>query len=71
MRDGLLQVADTLHFLHSEAGLVHKGLCPASLLITQSGAHHGPVAALPKAALWCAAHLGLVQSGTCISGNCW
>lgn len=38
MKHGLLQVADTLHFLHSEAGLVHKGLCPSTILITQSGA---------------------------------
>ncbi|PRW61454.1 SCY1 2 [Chlorella sorokiniana] len=37
IKHGLLQVADTLHFLHSEAGLVHKGLCPSTILITQSG----------------------------------
>jgi len=38
LKHGLLQVADGLHFLHSEAGLVHRGIAPTSILITQSGA---------------------------------
>ena len=37
LKHGLLQLADGLHFLHSEAGLVHRGICPGSVLITQSG----------------------------------
>lgn len=41
IKHGLLQVADTLHFLHSDGALVHKGLCPSTIIITQSGAHTG------------------------------
>ena len=41
IKHGLLQVADTLHFLHTEAGLVMKGLCPSAILITQTGAPQG------------------------------
>lgn len=32
------QVADTLHFLHAEANLIHSGLCPAAVLLTGGGA---------------------------------
>jgi hypothetical protein len=33
-----LQLSDGLHFLHTEAGVVHKAVCPENILITQSGA---------------------------------
>jgi hypothetical protein len=37
IKHGLLQVADGLHFLHAEAGLVHRGICPAAVVITAAG----------------------------------
>lgn len=39
IKHGLLQVADTLRFLHEDAGLVHKGLCPSTILVARTGAH--------------------------------
>mmetsp|Transcript_17828 Transcript_17828/g.53724 ORF Transcript_17828/g.53724 Transcript_17828/m.53724 type:complete len:813 (+) Transcript_17828:225-2663(+) len=37
-KHGLLQIADTLHFLHAEANLIHSGLCPDAVLLTGGGA---------------------------------
>jgi hypothetical protein len=34
----LLQVADGLHFLHTEANQVHRALCPHTVFITTKGA---------------------------------
>lgn len=36
-KHGLMQVADTLQFLHSEANLIHSGLCPAAVILTAAG----------------------------------
>ena len=33
-----MQVADGLHFLHTEANLVHRTLCPHTIFITAMGA---------------------------------
>jgi len=38
IKHGLLQVTDALHFLHHDAGLAHRAVSPASLLITKAGA---------------------------------
>ncbi|CAL5225210.1 g7994 [Coccomyxa viridis] len=38
IKAGLLQVADGLHFLHTEANLVHRTLCPHTIFITAMGA---------------------------------
>jgi serine/threonine protein kinase len=50
-RYGLTQLADALTFLHSEARLAHRGLCPSAILITRDGAwrlagfeHSAPIA---------------------------
>ncbi|GAB4813447.1 hypothetical protein N2152v2_000493 [Parachlorella kessleri] len=37
LKHGLLQVSEGLHFLHTEAGMVHKAVCPENILITRSG----------------------------------
>eukprot|EP00884_Botryococcus_braunii_P015523 jgi/Botrbrau1/2654/Bobra.0203s0005.1 len=37
LKSGLLQVADALHNLHMGASMVHRGLCPESVVITSSG----------------------------------
>ena len=41
IKHGLLQLADGLHFLHAEGGMVHRAISPASILITQTGASGG------------------------------
>jgi SCY1-like protein 2 len=38
VKHGMLQISEALHFLHGDAGLAHRGLCPAHLLITHAGA---------------------------------
>ncbi|KAK9916801.1 hypothetical protein WJX75_007226 [Coccomyxa subellipsoidea] len=38
IKAGLLQVADGLHFLHTEANQVHRALCPHTVFITTKGA---------------------------------
>ena len=38
VKHGLLQVAEALHFLHSEAGLVHKAVSPPAVVVTAGGA---------------------------------
>ncbi|KAL5843232.1 hypothetical protein ACOSQ4_009190 [Xanthoceras sorbifolium] len=39
MKHGLLQIAETLEFLHSNAHLIHRAIAPENvLLITSSGA---------------------------------
>lgn len=37
-KHGLLQVAEALHFLNAEAGIVHGAVSPGNLLISHSGA---------------------------------
>lgn len=37
VKHGLLQVSEGLHFLHSEAGVVHREICPSSIFITRAG----------------------------------
>lgn len=32
-----MEVADALHYLHTGASLVHRGLCPETVIITSSG----------------------------------
>ncbi|KAL5843230.1 hypothetical protein ACOSQ4_009188 [Xanthoceras sorbifolium] len=38
MKHGLLQIAETLEFLHSNARLIHRAIAPENVLITSSGA---------------------------------
>ena len=37
-----LQIAEGLHWLGSEAGLVHRHICPDSILIGRTGAAQSP-----------------------------
>ena len=38
IKHGLLQISDGLTFLHNDAGIVHRGISPQSIIITRSGA---------------------------------
>ncbi|TXG53484.1 hypothetical protein EZV62_022653 [Acer yangbiense] len=38
MKHGLLQIAETLEFLHSNARLIHRSIAPENVLITSTGA---------------------------------
>lgn len=38
VKHGLLQVAESLDFLHNNARLIHRAICPESILITSNGA---------------------------------
>jgi SCY1-like protein 2 len=37
VKHGLLQVAEGLQFLHCQAGIAHRGVCPTSVLLTEAG----------------------------------
>ncbi|KAL1833622.1 hypothetical protein ACET3Z_003273 [Daucus carota] len=38
VKHGLLQVAESLDFLHNNARLIHRAICPENILITSNGA---------------------------------
>lgn len=38
VKHGLLQVAESLDFLHNNARLIHRAICPETILITSNGA---------------------------------
>lgn len=37
IKHGILQLAGALRFLHNDAGLVHRGICPHAVLVSRSG----------------------------------
>ncbi|MCD7471352.1 hypothetical protein HAX54_011750 [Datura stramonium] len=37
VKHGLLQIAETLDFLHSNARLIHRSISPETILITSNG----------------------------------
>jgi len=38
IKHGLLQIADALHFLHHDAGIIHRSVSPESIIISKTGA---------------------------------